>query len=157
MVPEPMQPGSRQVSLYRSWCTLGITWELQNLLFPRPHSRPSNVIDWECWVAGCRGRAWGGSRDWTGRCESNGCGTRQRIPHFHYWLCCIVVLISGVFFTVLLRYPLAINSLIQNIGSGREVQEGRDVCISTADSCCYMAVTNTIIKAIILQLKIYKI
>ena len=43
---------------------------------------------------------------------------------------------SGVFFfTVLLRYPLAINSLIQSIGSEREVQEGGDICISMADSC----------------------
>ena len=42
---------------------------------------------------------------------------------------------------------------------GREVQEGGDICItriSMADSCRCMAETNTICKAIILQLKINK-
>ena len=29
------------------------------------------------------------------------------------------------------------------VGGGREVQEGRDVCISMADSCGCMAETNT--------------
>ena len=30
------------------------------------------------------------------------------------------------------------------MGEGRrEVQEGEDICILTADSCCYIAETNT--------------
>ena len=29
------------------------------------------------------------------------------------------------------------------VGSGREVQEGGDICIFLADSCCSMAETNT--------------
>ena len=28
-------------------------------------------------------------------------------------------------------------------GAGKEVQEGGDICILTADSCCCMAETNT--------------
>jgi len=31
------------------------------------------------------------------------------------------------------------------VGGGREVQEGGDKCISIADSCCYMAEANTIL------------
>ena len=37
---------------------------------------------------------------------------------------------------------------------GREVQEGVDICILTADSPCCMAETNTHCKAIILQLTV---
>ena len=29
------------------------------------------------------------------------------------------------------------------VGGGRKVQEGGEMCIPTADSCCYMAETNT--------------
>ena len=29
------------------------------------------------------------------------------------------------------------------VGGGREVQKGGDICIPMADSCCYMAETNT--------------
>ena len=36
---------------------------------------------------------------------------------------------------------------------GREILEGGAICIPTADSSCCMAGTNTIVKAIILQLK----
>ena len=39
------------------------------------------------------------------------------------------------------------------VGGGREVQERGDICIPVADSCGCMAETNTINKAIILQLK----
>ena len=39
------------------------------------------------------------------------------------------------------------------VGGRREVLEGGDICIPMADSRCCMAGTNTIIKAIILQLK----
>ena len=28
------------------------------------------------------------------------------------------------------------------VGGGREVQEGVDICISMADSCCYLAETS---------------
>ena len=31
------------------------------------------------------------------------------------------------------------------VGGGREVQEGGDICIPVADSCWYMAETNTIL------------
>ena len=30
------------------------------------------------------------------------------------------------------------------VGGGREVQEGGDICIPMADSCCYMAETNIV-------------
>ena len=32
------------------------------------------------------------------------------------------------------------------VGAGREVEEGRDICIPTADSCWCMAETNNIVK-----------
>ena len=38
----------------------------------------------------------------------------------------------------------------------RDVQEGGDRCVPMADSCKCMAETNTICKAIILQLKLNK-
>ena len=31
------------------------------------------------------------------------------------------------------------------VGGGREVQEGGDICILKADSCCCMAEANTIL------------
>ena len=31
----------------------------------------------------------------------------------------------------------------EGVGGGRDVQEGGDICIPTADSCCYIAETNT--------------
>ena len=31
------------------------------------------------------------------------------------------------------------------VGTGKEIQEGRDVCLPVADSCWYMAETNTIL------------
>ena len=31
------------------------------------------------------------------------------------------------------------------VGGGKEVQEGGDICIPMADSCCYMAEINTIL------------
>ena len=37
---------------------------------------------------------------------------------------------------------------------GRKAQEGGDICLPMAYSCLFMAETNTICKAIILQLKI---
>ena len=39
------------------------------------------------------------------------------------------------------------------VEGGMEVQEGGDLTILMADSCCCMAKTNTTFKAIILQLK----
>ena len=38
-------------------------------------------------------------------------------------------------------------------GDGREVQEGGDICIPMADSCCSLTETTKFCKAIILQLK----
>ena len=39
------------------------------------------------------------------------------------------------------------------VGGGREVQEGWDMCIPVADSCWYMAETNTVVsRETILQL-----
>ena len=39
------------------------------------------------------------------------------------------------------------------VGGGREAQEGRDMCIPLADSCWYIAETNTVVsKETILQL-----
>ena len=40
-----------------------------------------------------------------------------------------------------LRQP----SGVDGEGDGREVQEGGDICIPVADSCQYMAKTNTIL------------
>ena len=31
------------------------------------------------------------------------------------------------------------------VGSGKEIEEGRDICITMADSCRWMAETNTIL------------
>ena len=39
------------------------------------------------------------------------------------------------------------------VGGGGKGQEGGDICIFTADSCCCMAETNTTFKAIILPIK----
>ena len=36
---------------------------------------------------------------------------------------------------------------------GWEGQEGKDMCVLVADSCCSMAEANTILKVIILQFK----
>ena len=47
--------------------------------------------------------------------------------------------------------------LVLGVGGGREVQEGGDICIPMADSCCCMAETIQHCKAIILQLKINKL
>ena len=33
------------------------------------------------------------------------------------------------------------------VGGGREVGEGRDICISMADPCCCMTETNTILQS----------
>ena len=33
------------------------------------------------------------------------------------------------------------------VGIGREVQEGGDICVPMADSCWYMAETNTILQS----------
>ena len=42
------------------------------------------------------------------------------------------------------------------VGSGREIQEGGDICILMADSCCHMAEPTQHCKAIILQIKFKK-
>ena len=42
------------------------------------------------------------------------------------------------------------------MAGGREVQEGGDICIPMADSCCYMQKPTQYYKAVILQLKINK-
>ena len=55
-----------------------------------------------------------------------------------------------------LRSGLCNNLEESGAGKGREAQQGGDMYIHVAGSCCWMAETNQYCEAIILQLKINK-